>query len=119
MISAESRDFNEGADVNAAALALLHSPVPAKQVQKGTPTASAVTLGEFDGHEVGVWEITPGTVTDVEADEVFIVLSGAASVEFVDEHRLVHLGPGSVMRLVAGQHTVWTVTETLRKVYFA
>jgi uncharacterized cupin superfamily protein len=114
-----SRDFDEGADVNAVDLSLLHAPVPAEQVQEGTPTASALALGEFAGREVGVWELTPGTVTDVEVDELFIVLSGAATVEFVDEERLVRLGPGTVMRLEAGQRTVWTVTETLRKVYLA
>ena len=29
------------------------------------------------------------------------------------------LGPGDVVRLAAGTETVWTVTETLRKVYFS
>ena len=112
-----NRDFDDGAEVNAAELSFLHSPVVAEQVLDGAPTSGAVALGEYAGSEVGVWELTPGTVTDVEADELFVVLSGAATVEFVDEERLVHLGPGSVMRLEAGQRTVWTVTETLRKVY--
>lgn len=119
MIASSSRDFNDGATVNAAELELLHSPVPADQVVSGVPTASAAALGEYSGMEVGVWEITPGTVTDVEARELFIVLSGTATVEFVDEDRLEHLAAGSVMRLEAGQRTVWTVTETLRKVYFS
>ena len=113
------RDFDEGAEVNASELTLLHSPVPGERALKGAPTAGAVALGEFAGLEVGVWELTPGTVTDVETDELFVVLSGAATVEFVDEERLVHLGPGSVLRLEEGQRTVWTVTETLRKVYFS
>ncbi|MEO6942933.1 MAG: cupin domain-containing protein [Terrimesophilobacter sp.] len=117
MMSSGFRDFNQGAGVNAAELTLLHSPVPVAQVREGAPTASATALGEFAGKEVGVWEITPGTVTDVEADELFVVLSGAATVVFVDEDRFEHLRPGSVMRLEAGQRTVWTVTETIRKVY--
>jgi uncharacterized cupin superfamily protein len=29
------------------------------------------------------------------------------------------LAPGSVARLTAGERTVWTVTETIRKVYIA
>ena len=119
MISVSDRDFNEGAGVLAADLSLLHSPVPTEQVQEGNPTSSAVTLGEFAGREVGVWEITPGTVTDVEADELFIVLSGAATVRFVDEDRFEHLAPGTVLQLKEGQRTVWTVTETLRKVYIS
>lgn len=116
-LSGRHRDFNDGAGVNAAELELMHSPVPAEQVRDGAPTASAATLGEYSGLEVGVWELTPGTVTDVEADELFIVLSGAATVSFVDEDRVEHLSPGSVLRLTAGQRTVWTVTETIRKVY--
>ncbi len=118
-MSGQNRDFSEGAEVNALEVELLDSPVPAEQVQDGAPTASAAALGEFDGREVGVWELTPGTVTDVEADELFVVLSGTATVEFVDEDRLEHLVPGSVMQLMAGQRTVWTVTATLRKVYIA
>jgi uncharacterized cupin superfamily protein len=46
------------------------------------------------------------------------VLFGAATVEF--EHPIadpVILGPGSVMRLEAGMRTIWTVRQTLRKVY--
>ncbi len=117
----DNRDVDQGAEVNvnAAELNLPHSPLPAEQVLEGSPTASAVALGEFAGHEVGVWEHTVGTSTDVEADEVFVVLSGAATVELVEDGRLVHLGPGTVMRLREGQRTVWTVTETLRKVYIA
>lgn len=118
-IGGMSRDFDEGAVVDASELALEHSPVPADQLVEGAPTASAVALGTFAGQEVGVWEHTPGTSTDVEADELFIVLSGRATVHFVDEERTVHLGPGSVMQLFAGQRTEWTVTETLRKVYVA
>lgn len=59
-----------------------------------------------------------GSSTDVEADELFIVLSGAATVRFADGG-VIELGPGSVGRLHEGQRTVWTVTETLRKVYFS
>ncbi|MBN9151303.1 MAG: cupin domain-containing protein [Cryobacterium sp.] len=118
-MSGQNRDFSEGAEVNAVELELLHSPVPAEQVLEGAPTVSAAVLGEFEGREVGVWELTPGTVTDVEADELFVVVSGAATVNFLDEDRLEHLAPGSVMQLKAGQRTVWTVTETLRKVYIA
>lgn len=93
--------------------------MPAEQVQDGAPAAGAVALGEFDGREVGVWEHTVGVSTDVEAEELFVVLSGAGSVEFVDEGRTVQLRPGTVLRLSEGQRTIWTVTETLRKVYLS
>lgn len=85
----------------------------------GSARAGAHPLTEFGGLEIGVWEMTPGTMTDVEADEVFVVLSGAATVEFADGTAPLALGSGDVVRLAAGAATVWTVTETLRKVYLA
>ena len=93
------------------------SPVAAAQVVAGSPSTGFAELGNFNGQEYGVWEMTPGSMTDVEADELFVVLSGAATVEFVDAGSVVSLAAGSVGRLTAGMRTVWTVTETLRKVY--
>ena len=67
-----------------------------------------------------MWEMTPGAMRDVEVDEVFVVLAGDATVEFVDPALpSIELRPGSVVRLEAGMRTVWTVRETLRKVYVA
>ncbi|WGW11287.1 cupin domain-containing protein [Saxibacter everestensis] len=48
------------------------------------PQTAAQDLAEFEGLEVGVWEMTVGTMSDVEADEIFVVLSGRAVVEIVD-----------------------------------
>jgi len=63
----------------------------------------------------GVWRCTEGTVTDVEADETFVVLSGRATIE----HRgsTHEVGPGDVCVLPAGAETRWTVHEALTKVY--
>lgn len=96
---------------------LEHEAVPVDQSVAGEPTTAARTLTEIDGVEVGVWEMTPGTMSDVEAEEVFVVLSGSATVTFADETPSLHLRAGDVVRLAAGAQTVWTVTETLRKVY--
>ena len=96
---------------------LEHQPVPAEQALAGTPHTGVAELGRFGGLDVGVWEMTPGVMSDVEADEVFVVLSGAASVEFDDGTPPLTLGPGDLVRLAEGARTVWTVTETLRKVY--
>ena len=72
------------------------------------------------GVEVGVWEHVPGTSTDAEVDEVFVVLAGAARIDFVEPALAsITIGPGDVVRLAEGMRTVWTVTETLRKVYVA
>jgi uncharacterized cupin superfamily protein len=103
--------------VNALTVALQHEPLPAEQVVSGTPTTGSLVLEErADGTEVGVWEMTPGVATDVEVDELFVVLSGSATVEGVAEHPL-ELAPGSTVRLSAGMRTTWTVHETLRKIY--
>jgi uncharacterized cupin superfamily protein len=103
--------------VHAATLWIEHEPVPADQSLGGAPHAGVAGLGRFGGLEVGVWEMTPGVMSDVEADEVFVVLSGAATVEFDDGTAPLTLGPGDVVRLAEGARTVWTVTDTLRKVY--
>ncbi|QRZ09701.1 cupin domain-containing protein [Mycolicibacterium austroafricanum] len=103
--------------VHATGLDLTREPVPAEQAVRGDPRTGSATLADFLGVEVGVWEMTPGVGTDVEVDEVFIVLSGAATIEFGDATPALHVGPGDVVRLAAGAETVWTVAETLRKIY--
>ena len=103
--------------VHAAAHRLQLEPVAAEQSVAGDPSTGVAELGRFGGLDVGIWEMTPGVMRDVEAEEVFVVLSGAATVEFADGTAPLTLGPGDVVRLTAGTETVWTVTETLRKVY--
>jgi uncharacterized cupin superfamily protein len=103
---------------DAVALALPDAPLDAGTVVAGTPRASSLALDGRQGLEVGVWQLTPGEVTDVEVDEVFVVLSGRASVAFEDGSAL-ELTPGTVVRLCAGDRTVWRVTQTLRKLYLA
>ncbi len=87
-------------------------------VVAGEPRTASVELATLDGTSVGVWEITAGTVRDTEVDEVFVVLSGDATVRF-DDGSTLELGPGVAVRLQAGDRTVWEVRETLRKVYVA
>lgn len=112
--------LHAGAVRDAAGIPLPLEPLPAADTREGHPEAGAVELGELSGVRIGVWEMTPGVATDTEADEVFVVLSGRARIEFAAP-ALPHIevGPGSVVRLSAGMRTVWTVTETLRKVYIA
>ena len=63
----------------------------------------------------GVWRCSTGTVTDVEADETFVVLSGRATIEHAGESHEV--GPGDVCVLPAGAETTWTIHEDLTKVF--
>lgn len=102
----------------AAGLNLALADVPDSQRIAGAPQTGAAALGDFGSVRVGVWEMTPGTMRDVEIDEVFVVLHGEATVAFEDGSVTV-LEPGDVVELHAGQKTVWTVTKTLRKVYIA
>ena len=103
---------------DAAGTSLAHEAVPPEQRVDGAPTTGWAALGETaSGESVGVWEMTPGTMSDTEADEVFVVIAGRATVELLDESQTLELSPGSVVWLTAGTRTVWTVHETLRKVY--
>lgn len=109
-----------GATADAGSASLEHEPVPSEQVVAGAPTTGHLALDDDGDRTIGVWEMSVGAMRDVEADEVFIVLAGAATVEF--EHPVldaVELRPGSVVRLEAGMRTIWTVRQTLRKLYVA
>ncbi|MGW4098956.1 cupin domain-containing protein [Mycobacterium sp. NPDC004974] len=108
-----------GNAVDAAALALDHTPLADELVVDGAPTTAHRDLTELSDVTIGVWEHTPGVSRDVEADEVFVVLSGDGTVAFDDGSPAIDLRPGSLVRLYEGQHTTWTVRETLRKVYIA
>ncbi|HSE80514.1 MAG TPA: cupin domain-containing protein [Gaiellaceae bacterium] len=87
-------------------------------VLEGSPEVSELVLAmSEDGRVVrGVWQITPGVVRDVEADELFVVVSGRATVE-VEGGPTLELEPGMVGVLRAGDRAVWRIHETLRKVF--
>lgn len=95
---------------------LSHDPVG--DVVAGSPTTGTRTFGTLGEVEVGIWEMSPGVVRDTEVDEIFLVLSGVGRVEFGDGE-VLDLSPGDVVRLRAGERTVWTVVETLRKIWVA
>jgi hypothetical protein len=92
------------------------APLPPDQTIAGAPAAGSLELAAPPGLEVGIWEHSAGTSTDVEADEVFVVLSGRATIE-AEGGPITEVGPGDVVTLRAGARTTWTVHETLRKVY--
>ncbi len=96
---------------------LAHAPLPPAEVVAGDPSTGTQAWGELGDLEVGIWEMTAGVASDVEVDEMFIVLSGAGVVECGTQS--IELRPGTVVRLHAGEHTIWTITERLRKIYVA
>lgn len=110
--------------VRAAAIAdadLDDSPLDSSQLVGDPPQVRALALHDSDSLLVGVWQHGVGESTDVEADEVFVVLSGRATIEFDDAESIdaepIDCGPGDVVMLPAGARTRWTVHETLRKIY--
>lgn len=102
--------------VQVTAAALAHEALSPHQVTSGTPTTGFHELGRLGDASYGIWEITPGVSTDVESEELFVVVSGRARIDFGDGSS-IDVGPGDLVRLHAGEQTVWTVSETLRKVY--
>ena len=110
--------MNAGVLVTALTVELDHEPVPADQVVAGAPATGYLAIDEGDAGEIGVWEMTPGAMSDTEVSEVFVVVAGSATGEFIDPVRPpVELAPGAIVKLDAGMRTVWTVRETLRKVF--
>ncbi|MBW9209631.1 cupin domain-containing protein [Mumia sp. zg.B21] len=98
--------------------ALTGDALDPSDVVAGVPQTASAVLAALGDTEVGIWEMTAGTVRDTEVDEVFVVLSGDATVRFEDRSAL-ELRPGVAVRLHAGDRTVWEVRERLRKVYVA
>jgi uncharacterized cupin superfamily protein len=99
-------------------LDLKPTPLDPETILEGLPEVSELVLDTSpDGRVVrGVWQITPGVVRDVEADEIFVVISGRATVE-VEGGPTLELEPGVVGVLRSGDRAVWRIHETLRKVF--
>ncbi|MCG2799387.1 MAG: TetR family transcriptional regulator [Cellulomonas sp.] len=102
-----------------ATAALVAYDLPAETVLDGSPRASLLELGTVDGTPFGLWALTEGTVTDVEQDEVFVVLAGRGTLTVEDPAATVALEPGMVCRLQAGARTNWNVSEPIRKLYMS
>lgn len=87
-------------------------------VVTGTPRAAWLVLDTSADERVvrGIWQLTEGTVTDVEEDELFVVLFGSATVEVADGPTL-ELRAGVTGTFERGTRTRWHVHETLRKVF--
>lgn len=95
---------------------LATTPLAGDQVLSGMPQVRTLGIYEGAGLAVGIWQHGAGASRDVEADEVFVVLAGRATIE-VEDGPTLEIGPGDVGLLPAGARTIWTVHETLRKFY--
>lgn len=98
-----------------------HKPVSPAQSGEGSPTTGVQPLGRLADTELGVWELTAGTMHDVEADEVFVVTAGSGLLIIEPSAALteqrIELFPGVVVRLGQGMRTTWIIAEALRKFY--
>jgi uncharacterized protein len=90
-------------------------PKPGR-VLAGYPVTSSVLLPSDGRVGYGIWQIAPGTAVEVAPTGMFAVLSGRATIA-VDGGPTFDVGPGDVCIWDGGERTVWTVHETLRKVY--
>lgn len=81
----------------------------------GITTGFAV-IGETDKLKTGVWSHPVGVSTDVEVDEVFVVLEGRGRV-ILKDGRILQLQPGVVGTLIAGEETRWEIDEPLKKIW--
>ena len=101
---------------DASATSLRFTDLPAAKCPDGPIATGVEMLAATDLLEVGVWEHPVGQSTDVETDEVFVVISGRGRVILADG-RILELQPGTVGVLDAGTETTWEIEETLRKVW--
>ncbi len=112
----DDRDQDGVRRVNVLATAIHLESMIDESVLDGEPCSGWTLVGGIPGLEVGIWEHTPGVTTDVEDDEVFVVVAGRATVT-ADGGETREFGPGDIGFLKAGTSTTWRVHETLRKVF--
>lgn len=121
-MSAELLPDGQNAAVAALSAAVALEAVPEEDTVEGDPQQGVTELGSIAGAETGIWELRAGVVTDTEVDELFVVLSGEATIELLsgdEAGREITVRTGDVMRLVGGTRTRWTVRDHIRKIYIA
>ncbi|MHC6177575.1 cupin domain-containing protein [Glutamicibacter sp. X7] len=109
---------------NALDLPLTHHRVEPPQCLGEEPTTTALyELPDAPAGAAGLWEMSVGTMQDVEDDEYFLVIAGTATLKVLASNGFaaqeLALVPGSLIRLHAGMHTHWQVHSTLRKLYLS
>ena len=95
---------------------LRHAPINPKLALTDGVTSAVAAMDTEGDMEVGVWEHSVGDSTDIEVEEVFIVISGKGRVT-CDQGGVIELSPGTVGILPSGSRTTLSITEPLRKVW--
>lgn len=102
---------------------LVHEPIAAHQrlIDAQAATTGYVELGTLGDCSIGLWEMSAGTMTDIEDDEYFVVLAGQGTVQVLEANGFAaqtqQLAAGSLVHLHTGMQTVWHVEQPLRKMY--
>lgn len=104
--------------VEAVNMPLKHQTLPAGLAITPDASTGSAALEVMPGLAGGVWEHSAGVSTDIEQDEVFVVVAGRGRIR-LDDGSVLELQPGTVGVLRAGEHTRWEIDEPLRKVWFA
>lgn len=89
-----------------------------ERVIAGAPAARTLILEEQPGHQLGLWQITPGEFTTDHAGyiEYIHILSGTGRL--IDlTGTATELGPGVTVLLQQGWKGRWVVDQILTKVY--
>lgn len=121
-MSAQQLPEGKNIRVNALTAAVALEAVPEADTVAGDPQQGITELGSLAGVETGIWELREGVVTDTEVDELFVVLSGEATIELLSGQDIgteITVRTGDAMRLVGGTRTRWTVRDHIRKIYIA
>jgi len=117
--SAQPPSHSKAAKISVAAASLKPDVIASKDIISGSPRAGDLVFSKSeDGRETrGIWSCTPGSFHwTFDTDETAIILQGAVAVRLEDGTAL-ELKPGDLACFSRGAKTVWTVHETLRKVY--
>jgi uncharacterized cupin superfamily protein len=90
---------------------------PKAGATSGAPVESGVVLVDDGGTEIGLWECTPGSWPSAKDGfgELMHFVSGHGWI--TDDEGRWEIRPGSLRWFPDGWKGVWTVDETVRKVY--
>jgi uncharacterized cupin superfamily protein len=98
-------------------LELEFDPLVPEQIIAGEAATADLELAADGPETAGFWSCTPGTFSDVEVHESFLIIAGRATINYEDG-RSFELGPGVVHEFAGGERTVWTVHEKLVQAYW-
>ena len=115
-----SSDKPCASSTNAATVSLDEEPMEPGQswITSGNPNISSKILCTYHDGKVlcGIWQCTPGSVTYVEADEIFTVVMGRATVT-IENGPTLELSCGVFGEFKAGDVATFHVHETFLKTF--